>query len=66
MQKKLYRIRAGKQLCGVCGGIAKYFDLDPTIIRVIWVLIALCGAGVLAYIACAFIIPEEPDYVDAN
>ena len=66
MQKKLYRTREGKQLCGVCGGIAKYFDIDPTIVRVIWVLVALSGAGILAYIACAFIIPEEPHYIDAD
>lgn len=66
MEKKLYRITEGRQLCGVCGGIAKYFNLDPTIIRVIWALVSLSGAGILAYIACAFIIPEEPKYIDAN
>ena len=66
MQKKLYRSRENKQLCGVCGGIAQYFDIDPTIIRVIWALVALSGAGILAYIACAFIIPEAPNYIDAN
>ena len=66
MQKKLYRSSENKQLCGVCGGIAQYFDIDPTIIRVIWALVALSGAGILAYIACAFIIPEAPNYIDAN
>ena len=60
MQKKLYRMREGKVSAGVCGGIAEYFDLDPTIIRVIWALLAATGTGILAYIICALIIPEEP------
>jgi phage shock protein PspC (stress-responsive transcriptional regulator) len=60
MQKKLYRKREGKVLAGVCGGIADYFDLDPTVIRVIWALLAATGSGVLAYIICALIIPEAP------
>ena len=60
MQKKLYRVREGKVLAGVCGGIAEYFDLDPTVIRVIWALLAATGSGVLAYIICALIIPEKP------
>lgn len=61
MAKKLYRIREGKQMAGVCGGIAEYFNIDPTIVRLIWALIALCaGTGVLLYIVCAFVIPEKP------
>ena len=60
MQKKLYRVREGKVLAGVCGGIAEYFNLDPTVIRVIWALLAATGSGVLAYIICALIIPENP------
>ncbi len=60
MQKKLYRVREGKVLAGVCGGIAEYFNLDPTVIRVIWALLAATGSGVLAYIICALIIPEKP------
>ena len=60
MQKKLYRMREGKVLAGVCGGIAEYFDLDPTVIRVIWALLAATGSGILAYIICALIIPEKP------
>ena len=62
MEKKLYRIKNGKVLAGVCGGVAEYFKIDPTIVRVLWVLASLVGfAGILAYIACAFIIPEKPD-----
>ena len=61
MEKKLYKLNEGKVLDGVCGGIAKYFDLDPTIIRVAWVIFStLGGSGILAYIICALIIPREP------
>ena len=63
MEKKLYRVMQGKSLCGVCTGLAKYFKLDVTLVRLLWVLFALCGAGVLAYIVCALIIPEEPSQV---
>lgn len=63
MEKKLYRSRKDKKLTGVCGGIAKYFNIDPTVVRLIWSLATLfsVGTGLLAYIACAFIIPEEPE-----
>ena len=66
MQKKLYRSVNDKKIAGVCGGLAKYLNIDPTVIRVIWALIAVGGAGILAYIICALIIPEEPaGYIDA-
>ena len=62
MEKKLYRIKEGRTLAGVCGGIAEYFNIDPTVVRLIWALVVLLGgAGIVAYIACAFIIPEKPD-----
>lgn len=62
MEKKLYRIKEGKKLVGVCGGVAEYLNLDPTLIRLLWVLLTLCASiGLWAYIACAFIIPEKPD-----
>ena len=47
-------------MAGVCGGIAEYFELDPTVIRVIWALLAASGTGILAYIICALIIPQKP------
>jgi phage shock protein C len=65
MEKKLYRVMKGKQLCGVCTGLAQYFRLDVTIVRLAAVLLALFGPGVVAYIVCALVIPEEPaPYID--
>ena len=62
MEKKLYRTRNDKKICGVCGGIAEYFNIDPTLIRIGWTLLAICaGSGVLAYIICAIIMPEKPE-----
>jgi phage shock protein C len=68
MEKKLYRIREGKKIAGVCGGIAEYFAIDPTIIRLIWALVSLfAGAGILVYIVCAFVIPEKnTTYIDVD
>ena len=58
-KKRLYKSRNNKMLCGVCAGIADYFNIDPTIVRVLWAVLALAaGTGVLAYIACAIILPE--------
>ncbi|MDO5035514.1 MAG: PspC domain-containing protein [Porphyromonas sp.] len=59
-ERKLYRSKSNKMLAGVCGGIAKYFDMDPTLVRLLWVLfILLGGSGLLAYIICAIVIPSE-------
>jgi phage shock protein PspC (stress-responsive transcriptional regulator) len=60
--KRLYKSRDNRIICGVCGGIGEYFNVDPTIIRLLLVLIALTGSGVLAYLVAAIIIPEEPEY----
>ena len=61
MEKKLYKINEGKKLCGVCGGIAEYFNIDPTLIRLGWALLAICaGTGLIAYIVCACIMPDKP------
>ena len=64
MEKKLYKSTKDKKLCGVCAGLAKYFSLDATIVRL--ALVAFCllgGSGILAYIICAIVIPEGDDNV---
>ena len=61
MEKKLYRNTNNKMLAGVCSGLAEYINIDPTVIRLIWALLGLTGTGLLAYLICAFIIPEKPD-----
>lgn len=63
MDKKLYRNPNNKVLAGVCSGLAEYLNIDPTIIRVIWALIGLSGAGIVAYLVCALIIPEKPSNI---
>ena len=69
MQKKLYRSKSNRMLVGVCGGVAEYFNIDPTVVRVIWAVTSLFAfVGVVAYVVCAFVIPEKPDgeIVDAE
>ena len=61
MAKKLYRNPQNKMLAGVCSGLAEYINIDPTVIRLIWALIGLTGAGILAYLIAAIVIPEKPD-----
>ena len=57
--KRLAKSRNDRKLCGVCGGFAEYLNLDPTVVRLIWVLLAIAaGSGVLAYIVAALIMPE--------
>ena len=63
MEKKLYRSSRNKMIAGVCGGLAEYLNIDPTIVRLIWALVGLSGAGLVAYLICALIIPEEPSNV---
>ena len=64
MEKKLYRSRTDKKICGVCGGLGKYFSIDATLVRLGVVLFTLfVGAGLLAYIIAALVIPEEPENI---
>lgn len=61
MEKKLYRSRDGKLICGVCAGIAEYFNIDPTVVRVAFALFAFMGgSGILAYLVAAVIMPPKP------
>ena len=57
--KRLYRSR-NRMICGVCGGVAEYFNIDPTLIRLGMVLVACTGTGILAYFIAAIIIPDQP------
>lgn len=60
--KKLYRSRKNRMIGGVCGGLGEYFDVDPTIIRLLWVVIFLMGgSGVLIYIIFWIVLPEEDE-----
>ncbi len=62
MSKKLYRSQTNRKIAGVCGGIGEYVNLDPTVIRLIWVLLAFfAGTGLLAYLIAVLIIPENPN-----
>ncbi len=62
--KKLYRSKSDRKISGVCGGLAVYFDVDPSVVRLIWAIVSVCSTaipGLLIYIICAIVIPEEPD-----
>ncbi len=56
--KKLFRSRQDRMICGVCGGLGEYLAIDPTVIRVLFVIFGLTGAGIIAYLIAAIIIPE--------
>lgn len=61
MEKKLYKSNRSKMIDGVCGGIAEYFGIDPTVVRLIWIFFSLMGGyGILAYLIAAIIIPRNP------
>jgi len=58
--KKLYRSRTDKKIFGVCGGLADYFDVDVTVIRILFLIALLCvGGGLIAYLICALVMPEQ-------
>ena len=60
--RKLTRSATNRSICGVCGGIGEYLNIDPTIIRIIWIFCSLagCGTGLVVYLIAALVIPE-PD-----
>ena len=61
MEERLYKSNENRMIDGVCGGIAEYFNMDPTLIRLGWVLFCgLGGSGIIAYIIAAIIIPRKP------
>lgn len=61
MKKRLYKSNSNKVIFGVCGGIGEYLDIDPTVVRLLWVLFTVLsmGAGIIAYIMAALIMPKK-------
>jgi len=69
VKKKLYKSSTDKKISGVCAGIANYFGIDPTIIRIIYVCLSLMSASfprLILYIALAFILPEDDGMIDTD
>lgn len=65
--KKLYRVEDSKMIAGVCGGVAEYFNVDPTIVRVLWAAASLfAGGGVILYIIMAIIVPVKSEVIVGN
>ena len=60
MEKKLYRSKRDRMLAGICGGLGEYFQIDATLIRLLWVILSLSGSGILIYLAAMVIVPENP------
>lgn len=58
--KKLYRSKRNRIIAGVCGGIGEYLDVDPTLVRLLWVLLSFQGIGIIVYVIAWVIVPEEP------
>lgn len=68
MKKRLYKSR-DKLVCGVLGGVAEYFDIDPTLVRILYAALAVFTAGfpgLTLYIICALVIPVKPDNFDGS
>jgi phage shock protein C len=64
-KKRLYKSKTDKKLAGVCGGVARYFGIDSTIVRLIWVcLVLFAGCGLLAYLIAALVMPNEDSIIN--
>lgn len=57
--KRLFKSRTNRVICGVCGGLGEYFNIDPTIIRLLFVLLGCTATGIFVYIIAAIVIPEQ-------
>ena len=57
--KRLYKIEQGKMIFGVCGGIAEYFNIDPSVVRIAALVLLFTGGGLLAYIIAAIVLPDK-------
>lgn len=62
MRKKLFKSKTDKKICGVCGGVSEYFEIDSTLVRLAWVIFTLLyGSGIIAYIIAAIVMPQPID-----
>ena len=63
--KKLTRSKANRMICGVCGGLGRYLGIDPTVVRILWLILSIAGwgTGLIVYIIAAIVVPEESDVV---
>ncbi|MBE7028767.1 MAG: PspC domain-containing protein [Clostridia bacterium] len=62
MRKKLFKSKTDKKICGVCGGVSEYFEIDSTLVRLAWVVFTLLGgSGIIAYIIAAIVMPQPID-----
>jgi phage shock protein PspC (stress-responsive transcriptional regulator) len=60
--KRLYRSKRDRQIAGICGGIAEYLNVDPSVVRLVWIVLTLMGGtGFAVYLICWFVIPENPE-----
>lgn len=59
MEKKLYKSNSNRMICGVCGGLGEYFNVDPTLIRLLLVILAFTTTSIFAYIVAAVIMPSQ-------
>lgn len=68
MNKRLYRSATDKKISGVCGGFAEYLNVDPVVIRLLWVLVSLfsAGIGIIMYIACVLVIPVDDGIIETE
>ena len=61
-KKRIYKIEEGRKIFGVCGGVAEYFNIDPTLVRVVWGVLGLTfGTGLILYLVCAFAFPNKSE-----
>ncbi len=57
--KRLYKIEEGRMICGVCGGVAEYFAMDPNVVRILWTALALAGPAAVVYLVAALLLPDK-------
>lgn len=61
---KIYKVEEGKKICGVCGGVAEYLGIDPTLVRVIWAASCFAfGFAIIVYFICAFAFPKKSEVI---